>query len=166
MAGVNKVILVGNLGDDPESRSLNNGGEVVNLRVATSENWKDKDGNRQERTEWHRVVIFNENLGRVAKSYLRKGSKVYLEGQIQTRKWTDQSGADRYSTEIVLQRFRGELVLLDSRGGGGGGGGDEYGGGYDGGSSGFGGSGGGGGSRPQSRPAPAFDSDLDDDVPF
>ncbi|HYI41217.1 MAG TPA: single-stranded DNA-binding protein [Allosphingosinicella sp.] len=168
MAGVNKVILVGNLGDDPESRSLNNGGEVVNLRVATSENWKDKDGNRQERTEWHRVVIFNENLGRVAKSYLRKGSKVYLEGQIQTRKWTDQSGADRYSTEVVLQRFRGDLVLLDSRGGGGGGGGgggEEYGGGYDSGSSGFGGSGG-GGSRPQSRPAPAFDSDLDDDVPF
>ena len=167
MAGVNKVILVGNLGDDPESRSLNNGGEVVNLRVATSESWKDRDGQRQERTEWHRVVIFNENLGKVAKSYLRKGSKVYLEGQIQTRKWTDQSGADRYSTEIVLQRFRGELVLLDSRGGGGGGGGGDYGGGYDdGGSSGFGGSGGGGGSRPQSRPAPAFDSDLDDDVPF
>jgi single-strand DNA-binding protein len=166
MAGVNKVILVGNLGDDPESRSLNNGGEVVNLRVATSENWKDKDGNRQERTEWHRVVIFNENLGRVAKSYLRKGSKVYLEGQIQTRKWTDQSGADRYSTEVVLQRFRGELVLLDSRGGGGGGGGEDFGGGYDSGSSGFGGGGGGGGSRPQSRPAPAFDSDLDDDVPF
>ena len=165
MAGVNKVILVGNLGDDPESRSLNNGGEVVNLRVATSESWKDKDGQRQERTEWHRVVIFNENLGRVAKSYLRKGSKVYLEGQIQTRKWTDQSGADRYSTEIVLQRFRGELVLLDARGGGGGGGGDYAGGGYDGGSSGFGG-GGGGGSRPQSRPQPAFDSDLDDDVPF
>jgi single-strand DNA-binding protein len=165
MAGVNKVILVGNLGDDPESRSLNNGGEVVNLRVATSENWKDKDGNRQERTEWHRVVIFNENLGRVAKSYLRKGSKVYLEGQIQTRKWTDQSGADRYSTEVVLQRFRGELVLLDSRGGGGGGG-EDFGGGYDSGSSGFGGGGGGGGSRPQPRPAPAFDSDLDDDVPF
>ncbi len=163
MAGVNKVILVGNLGDDPESRSLNNGGEVVNLRVATSENWKDKDGNRQERTEWHRVVIFNENLGRVAKSYLRKGSKVYLEGQIQTRKWTDQSGADRYSTEVVLQRFRGELVLLDSRGGGGGGG-QDFGGGDDGGSSGFGG--GGGGSRPQSRPQPAFGSDLDDDVPF
>jgi single-strand DNA-binding protein len=163
MAGVNKVILVGNLGDDPESRSLNNGGEVVNLRVATSENWKDKDGNRQERTEWHRVVIFNENLGRVAKSYLRKGSKVYLEGQIQTRKWTDQSGADRYSTEVVLQRFRGELVLLDSRGGGGGGGQDFGGGDHEGGSSGFGGS---GGSRPQSRPAPAFDSDLDDDVPF
>ena len=165
MAGVNKVILVGNLGDDPESRSLNNGGEVVNLRVATSETWKDKDGQRQERTEWHRVVIFNENLGRVAKSYLRKGSKVYLEGQIQTRKWTDQSGADRYSTEIVLQRFRGELVLLDSRGGGGGGGGgDDFGGGYE---SGGGGGFGGGGSRPQQRPAPAaFDSDLDDDVPF
>jgi single-strand DNA-binding protein len=163
MAGVNKVILVGNLGDDPEVRSLNNGGEVVNMRVATSENWKDKEGNRQERTEWHRVVIFNENLGRVAKSYLKKGSKVYLEGQIQTRKWQDQSGQDKYSTEIVLQRFRGELVLLDSRGGGGGGGGfggDDYGasGGND-----F----GGGGSRPQSRPqAAAFDSDLDDDVPF
>jgi single-strand DNA-binding protein len=160
MAGVNKVILVGNLGDDPESRSLNNGGEVVNLRVATSENWKDKEGNRQERTEWHRVVIFNENLGRVAKSYLRKGSKVYLEGQIQTRKWTDQSGADRYSTEVVLQRFRGELVLLDSRGGGGGGG-EDFGGGQE-----SGGGFGGGGSRPQSCPQPAFDSDLDDDVPF
>ena len=161
MAGVNKVILVGNLGDDPEARSLNNGGEVVNLRVATSENWKDKDGNRQERTEWHRVVIFNENLGRVAKNYLRKGSKVYLEGQIQTRKWQDQSGADRYSTEIVLQRFRGELVLLDSRGDGGGsrgGGGGDYG-------DDFGGSG--TGTRTQSRPQPAaFDTDLDDDVPF
>ncbi|HEY0112394.1 MAG TPA: single-stranded DNA-binding protein [Allosphingosinicella sp.] len=165
MAGVNKVILVGNLGDDPESRSLNNGGEVVNLRVATSETWKDKDGQRQERTEWHRVVIFNENLGRVAKSYLRKGSKVYLEGQIQTRKWTDQSGQDKYSTEIVLQRFRGELVLLDSRGGGGGG--DDFGGGYEsGGGSGGGGFRGGAGGNRQSRPQPAFDSDLDDDVPF
>jgi single-strand DNA-binding protein len=163
MAGVNKVILVGNLGDDPESRSMSSGGEVVNLRVATSENWKDRDGNRQERTEWHRVVIFNENLGRVAKQYLKKGSKVYLEGQLQTRKWTDNSGQDKYSTEVVLQRFRGELVLLDSRGGGGGGGdyGDSYGGGAS-----SGGSGGSGGSRPQSRPAPAFDSDLDDDVPF
>src|SRR3954467_75600 len=120
MAGVNKVIQVGNLGADPEARSLNNGGEVVNLRVATSESWKSKEGKRQERTEWHQVVIFNENLGRVAKSYLRKGSKVYLEGQIQTRKWTDQSGNDRYTTEIVLQKFRGELVLLDSAGGGGG----------------------------------------------
>jgi single-strand DNA-binding protein len=161
MAGVNKVILVGNLGADPEARSLNNGGEVVNLRVATSEQWKDRDGNRQERTEWHQVVIFNENLGRVAKSYLRKGSKVYLEGQIQTRKWTDQSGNDRYTTEIVLQRFRGELVLLDSRDGGGGGrgafnedfGGDDFGGGTP--------------ARTQSRPQPAaFDTDLDDDVPF
>src|SRR5690348_16498650 len=132
MAGVNKVILVGNLGADPESRSFSNGGEVVNLRVATSETWKDRDGNRQERSEWHSVAIFNEGLGKVAKNYLRKGSKVYLEGQLQTRKWQDQSGADRYSTEIVLNRFRGELVLLDSRDGGGGGGsrgggfGDDY----------------------------------------
>ena len=159
MAGVNMVFLVGYLGDVPEVRSLNNGGEVVNLRVATSETWKDKEGNRQERTEWHRVVIFNENLGRVAKSYLKKGSKVYLEGQIQTRKWQDQSGQDKYSTEVVLQRFRGELVLLDSRGGGGGGGGDY--GDSQSGSSDF-----GGGQRQQSRPVPAFDSDLDDDVPF
>ena len=118
MAGVNKVILVGNLGADPEAGHFSNGGEVVNLRVATSETWKDRDGNRQEKTEWHSVAIFNENLGRVAKSYLRKGSKVYLEGQIQTRKWQDQSGADRYTTEIVLQKFRGELVLLDAREGG------------------------------------------------
>ena len=161
MAGVNKVILVGNLGADPESRSFQNGGEVVNLRVATSETWKDRDGNRQEKTEWHSVAIFNENLGRVAKSYLRKGSKVYLEGQIQTRKWQDQSGNDRYTTEIVLQRFRGELVLLDSREGAGGGrgafnedfGGDDF--------------GGGSSQRTQSRPQPAaFDSGLDDDVPF
>jgi single-strand DNA-binding protein len=160
MAGVNKVILVGNLGADPESRTFANGGEVVNLRVATSETWKDKDGNRQEKTEWHSVAIFNENLGRVAKSYLKKGSKVYLEGQIQTRKWQDQSGNDRYTTEIVLQRFRGELVLLDSREGGAGGGGGR---GFD---EDF-GSGGGGSSRPQSRPQPAtFDNDLDDDVPF
>lgn len=162
MAGVNKVILVGNLGADPESRSFSNGGEVVNLRIATSENWKDRDGNRQERTEWHSVAIFNENLGRVAKSYLRKGSKVYIEGQLQTRKWQDQSGNDRYTTEIVLQKFRGELVLLDSREGAGGGRGsfnDSY--------EDFGGGGGGGSSRPQSRPQPAaFDTDLDDDVPF
>ena len=163
MAGVNKVILVGNLGADPEARSLNNGGEVVNLRVATSESWNDKaSGQRQERTEWHQVVIFNENLGRVAKNYLRKGSKGYLEGQIQTRKWQDQSGNDRYSTEIVLNRFRGELVLLDSRDGGGGGSrGGGVGNDYDD------MSGGAGGSRPQSRPQPAaFDTDLDDDVPF
>ncbi len=162
MAGVNKVILVGNLGADPEVRSLNSGGEVVELRVATSETWKDRDGNRQERTEWHRVVIFNENLGRVAKNYLRKGSKVYLEGQIQTRKWQGQDGQDRYTTEIVLQRFRGELVLLDSRGGGGGGG--DYGGGHEG-SGGF-----GGGTRtPASSPASGgggFSEDLDDDIPF
>ena len=163
MAGVNKEILVGNLGADPEARSLNNGGEVVNLRVATSENWKDKDGNRQERTEWHQVVIFNENLGRVAKSYLRKGSKVYLEGQIQTRKWTDNQGNDKYTTEVVLQRFRGELVLLDSRDGGGGGGGRDFAGGED-----FGGGySSGGGAQRQQRPQPAaFDTDLDDDVPF
>jgi single-strand DNA-binding protein len=168
MAGVNKVILVGNLGADPESRSFSNGGEVVNLRIATSETWKDRDGNRQEKTEWHTVAIFNENLGRVAKSYLKKGSKVYLEGQLQTRKWQDQTGNDRYSTEIVLQKFRGELVLLDAREGGGGGGGNFGGGGADygsGGGSSYGG--GGGGSKPQSRPQPAaFDTDLDDDVPF
>jgi len=161
MAGVNKVILVGNLGADPEARSLNNGGEVVNMRVATSESWKDKSGERQERTEWHNVVIFNENLGRVAKSYLRKGSKVYLEGQIQTRKWSDKDGNDRYTTEVVLQRFRGELVLLDSRGEGGGSFGGGSSGGYDD------DYGGGGGQRTQSRPQPAaFDTDLDDDVPF
>ena len=165
MAGVNKVILVGNLGADPEARSLPSGSEVVNLRVATSENWKDKDGNRQERTEWHRVTIFNENLGRVAKNYLRKGSKVYLEGQLQTRKWTDQAGVEKFSTEVVLQNFRGELVLLDAREGGGGGGGSRGGGGdfaddFGGGSS------SGGGARSQ-RPQPAaFDTDLDDDVPF
>ena len=158
MAGVNKVILVGNLGADPEARSLNSGGEVVNMRVATSEQWKDRDGNRQERTEWHNVVIFNENLGRVAKSYLRKGSKVYLEGQLQTRKWQDQSGNDKYTTEVVLQRFRGELVLHDSKGEGGSGGV-------------FGGGGYGddvvGGQQRQQRPQPAtFDNDLDDDVPF
>lgn len=144
MAGVNKVILVGNLGQDPESRSFSNGGEVVNLRIATSETWKDKDGNRQEKTEWHTVAIFNENLGRVAKSYLRKGSKVYLEGQLQTRKWQDQAGADRYSTEIVLQKFRGELVLLDARSAG---------------------DGSQGAPQPSGN-AQAFDSDLDSDVPF
>lgn len=165
MAGsVNKVILVGNLGADPEVRNLPSGGKVVNLSVATSENWKDKNtGERREKTEWHRVVIFSEGLARVAESYLRKGSKVYLEGQLQTRKWTDQSGNDKYTTEIVLQRFRGELVLLDSRDGGGGGGrdfagGEDFGGGYGGTS---------GGGQRQQRPQPAaFDTDLDDDVPF
>src|SRR4051812_11423174 len=118
MAGsVNKGILVGNLGKDPETRRLNSGDPVVNLRIATSENWKDKaTGERKERTEWHNVVIFNENLARVAEQYLKKGSKVYIEGQLQTRKWQDQSGQERYSTEIVVNRFRGELTLLDRAG--------------------------------------------------
>jgi single-strand DNA-binding protein len=121
MAGsVNKVILIGNLGRDPEVRSFPNGGKVVNLRIATSENWRDKQsGERRERTEWHSVAIFNENLGRIAEQYLRKGSKVYLEGQLETRKWQDQSGQDRYSTEVVLRQFRGEITLLDGRGEGG-----------------------------------------------
>ena len=171
MAGsVNKVILVGNLGRDPEVRSFQNGGKVVNLRIATSENWKDKNsGERKERTEWHSVAIFDENLARVAEQYLKKGSTVYIEGQLETRKWQDQSGADRYSTEVVLRPFRSSLTMLGGRGDGGGGtGGDDQGGdfggggrgGYGGGSSGGGGygggrSGGGGGS-----------SDLDDDIPF
>jgi single-strand DNA-binding protein len=172
---VNKVILVGNLGADPTSRSFQNGGKVVNLRIATSETWKDKSsGERKEKTEWHSVAIFNDNLARIAEQYLRKGSKVYIEGQLQTRKWQDQSGADRYSTEIVLQGFNGTLTLLDKPGGGGSSdgwsGGDDRGG-YDedrggGGRSGGGSSFGGGGRGGQSRPAPAFDSDLDDDVPF
>jgi single-strand DNA-binding protein len=164
MAGsVNKVILVGNLGADPEARSLGSGGEVVNLRLATTETWNDREGQRQERTEWHRVVIFNENLGKVAKQYARKGSKVYIEGQLQTRKWTDQSGQDKYSTEVVLQRFRGELQLLDRREGGGGAGG---GGGWGEEDNAFGGGRSGGGGR---APAPAqtgLSDDLDDDVPF
>ena len=120
MAGsVNKVILVGNLGKDPEVRRLNSGDPVVSFSLATSESWRDKtSGERKERTEWHNIVIFNENLGKIAEQYCKKGSKVYIEGQLQTRKWQDQSGADRYTTEIVLTRFRGELTLLDSRGGG------------------------------------------------
>src|SRR5580698_8065250 len=124
MAGsVNKVILVGNLGKDPEVRRLTSGDPVVNLSIATSESWRDKaSGERKEKTEWHRVVIFNENLAKVAEQYLRKGSKVYLEGQLQTRKYTDKDGTEKYSTEIVLQRFRGELTLLDGRNGGEGGG--------------------------------------------
>lgn len=116
MAGsVNKVILVGNLGADPEARTMQSGDKLVNLSIATSETWKDKNGDRQERTEWHRVVIFNDRLADVAERFLRKGSKVYLEGQLQTRKWQDQNGADRYSTEIVLQRYRGELTMLDGK---------------------------------------------------
>ena len=176
MAGsVNKVILVGNLGRDPESRSFQSGGKVVELRIATSESWKDRgSGERKEKTEWHTVKIFSEGLANVAERYLRKGSKVYLEGALTTRKWQDQSGADRYSTEVVLQGFNATLVMLDGRGEGGGSGGFGGGGGDfeedrggGGGRGGFGGGGGGyGGSRTGSRPAPAFDSDLDDDVPF
>lgn len=174
MAGsVNKVILVGNLGRDPEVRSFQNGGKVCNLRIATSETWKDRNtGERREKTEWHTVAIFQEGLVRVAEQYLRKGSKVYIEGQLQTRKWQDQSGADRYSTEVVLQGFGGTLVMLDPRGGGEGGGfggggqgggfggGGDYGGGYD--DQGYGGGSGGGGGG-QSRP-PA--RDIDDEIPF
>ncbi len=171
MAGsVNKVILVGNLGRDPEVRRLNSGSPVVNLRVATSENWRDKNtGERQERTEWHNVVIFNENLAKIAEQYLKKGSKVYVEGQLQTRKWQDQSGQDKYTTEVVLTRFRGELTLLDGRNDGGqmsergsdfgraspmeaGGGGGRRGG--------SGGSGGGGGG------SPSYAEELDDEIPF
>ncbi len=172
MAGsVNKVILIGNLGRDPEVRSMQSGDEVCNLALATSESWRDKQsGERREKTEWHRVVIFNENLVRVAKQYLRKGSKVYIEGQLQTRKYTDQQGVERYSTEIVLQRFRGELTMLDGRseGGGSGGGGDYGGGSGGGGGDDFGGgrSSGGGGGR---GPGADFDSgpaDLDDEIPF
>ena len=175
MAGsVNKVILVGNLGADPEIRSLNSGDRVANLRIATSETWRDKSsGERKEKTEWHRVVIFNDNLVKVAEQYLKKGSKVYIEGSIQTRKWTDQSGVEKFSTEVVLQKFRGELTMLDGRGDGerdsSGGGGGDYGGGYGGGSggSGSGGGGFGGGQRNQSSgPRENFSADLDDEIPF
>lgn len=177
MAGsVNKVILVGNLGADPEIRRLNSGDPVVNLRIATSETWRDKNsGERKEKTEWHSVVIFNDNLAKVAEQYLKKGAKVYLEGQLQTRKWQDQSGQDRYTTEVVLQKFRGELQMLDGRGQGEGGTysgggrgsdfgqsgpGDDYasrGGGGGGGGQRSGGGGGGGGG---------FSRDLDDEIPF
>lgn len=158
MAGsVNKVTLIGNLGRDPEVRTMQNGGKLCNMSVATSERWRDKNsGDMQEKTEWHRVVIFDEKLVDVAERYLRKGSKVYLEGQLQTRKWTDQSGQEKYSTEVVLQRFRGTLVMLDSRGEGGGdysgGGGSDY-------NQGGGGSSGGGGGAPAG-------GDLDDEIPF
>ncbi|WP_412562619.1 single-stranded DNA-binding protein [Thalassobius sp. MITS945101] len=172
MAGsVNKVILVGNLGRDPEVRSFQNGGKVCNLRIATSETWKDRNtGERRERTEWHSVAIFSEGLVRVAEQYLRKGSKIYLEGKLQTRKWQDQSGQDRYSTEVVLQGFDATLVMLDGRGEGGGGqggygGGDQGGyggGGYDQGGYGGGNQGGGQGGGQQSTPS----RDLDDEIPF
>jgi single-strand DNA-binding protein len=147
MAGsVNKVILVGNLGKDPEVRRMQSGDPVVNLSVATSETWRDKaSGERKEKTEWHRVVIFNKNLAEVAEKYLRKGSKVYVEGSLQTRKWTDKDGQEKYSTEIVLQNFRGELTMLDTKGGGEGGGGRSF-----------------GGDAPAS-----FDrSEMDDEIPF
>jgi single-strand DNA-binding protein len=164
MAGsVNKVILVGNLGADPEVRSMQSGDKLVNLSVATSETWRDRQsGERREKTEWHRVVIFNENLVKVAEQYLRKGSKVYLEGALQTRKWQDQNGQDRYSTEVVLQKYRGELTMLDGRN-------DRQGGdaGYGGQSGGYSAGQGGGQSMPQDRgPAPAIGSDIDDDIPF
>src|ERR1700748_616229 len=155
MAGsVNKVILIGNLGADPEIRSLTSGDRVANLRIATSESWRDRSsGERKEKTEWHRVVVFNENIVKVCEQYLRKGAKVYVEGSIQTRKWTDQSGVEKYSTEIVLQKFRGELTMLAGRGAGEGGG-----------------SGGGGsssGPRAQSSaPREDFSADLDDEIPF
>jgi single-strand DNA-binding protein len=167
MAGsVNKVILVGNLGRDPEVRTFQNGGKVCNLRIATSENWKDRNtGERRERTEWHSVAIFQEGLVRVAEQYLRKGSKVYIEGQLQTRKWQDQSGQDRYSTEVVLQGYGGTLVMLDGRGEGGQGGG----GGYSGGQSQGGGYGGGQGGGYDSGPSyggPQGGGDIDDEIPF
>ncbi|WP_375288365.1 single-stranded DNA-binding protein [Sphingomonas sp.] len=179
MAGsVNKVILVGNLGRDPESRSFQNGGKVVNLRIATSETWKDRNsGERKERTEWHSVAIFNEGLANVAERYLRKGSKVYIEGALQTRKWQDQSGQDRYSTEVVLQGFNSVLTMLDGAPGGGGGagggrddwgGGDDFGGGAPRGGQGGARSGGGqrGGYGQGGGQGGGFADDLDDDVPF
>ncbi len=162
MAGsVNKVILVGNLGRDPEIRSTQDGTRVANLSVATSESWRDKaSGERKERTEWHRVVIFNDRLVEIAEKYLKKGSKIYIEGALQTRKWTDNSGQERYSTEVVLQKFRGELTMLDGRGGGGEGGyaesapAEEYAGA---------GSRGGSPARGERRPPV---QDLDDEIPF
>lgn len=175
MAGsVNKVILIGNLGRDPEIRSMQNGQKVANLALATSETWRDRQsGERKERTEWHRVVIFNENLIEVAEKYLRKGSKLYIEGSLQTRKWQDQGGQEKYTTEIVLQRFRGELTMLDGRNeGGGGGSGGGSGGGYDSGpddyySGGSGGAGGGAGGGSGNAPRGGGGAnDLDDEIPF
>ena len=157
MAGsINKVILIGNLGRDPEIRTMQNGGRVCNLSLATSETWRDKQsGERREKTEWHRVVVFNDALVTVCERYLRKGSKIYIEGQIETRKYTDQSGQERYTTEIVLRPYRGELTMLDGRGeSGGGGGGGDYGGERD-----------YGAPAQAERRAPAAD-DLDDDIPF
>ena len=161
MAGsVNKVILVGNLGRDPEVRSMQDGRSMVNMSVATSETWRDRQsGERKERTEWHRVVIFNEKLAEVAQKFVKKGSKVYVEGRLSTRKWTDQSGQERYTTEVVIPRFGGALTMLDGRGGGGDGGGMGGGGPDDD----LGGGSSGGGGRPASRGSKA---ELDDDIPF
>jgi single-strand DNA-binding protein len=175
MAGsVNKVILVGNLGADPEIRRTQDGRPIVNLRVATTDTWRDKgSGERKERTEWHRVVIFSEGLAKVAEQYLKKGARVYLEGQLQTRKWQDQGGQDRYSTEVVLQNFSSQMVLLDRAGGGGGGGGGGFGGDDNGSdfgtSSGSSGASGGGRSAPARQPAMAGAGrrdDMDDEIPF
>ncbi|TCH97347.1 single-stranded DNA-binding protein [Roseococcus sp. SYP-B2431] len=171
MAGVNKVIILGRLGKDPEVRNFQNGGKVVNLRLATSERFKDREGNQQERTEWHSVAIFNEKLGEIAERYLKKGSEVYIEGQLETRKWQDQSGADKYTTEIVLRQFRGELALIGGRASGGGDSGEEreYGGGGASRSGGYGER----SSAPARGGAPksgGWDSgkkaDMDDDIPF
>jgi single-strand DNA-binding protein len=166
MAGsLNKVILIGNLGKDPEVRRMGSGDPVVNLRIATSESWRDKQtGERREKTEWHSVVIFNDQLAKVAEQYLRKGMKVYIEGQLQTRKWTDQNNQERYSTEIVLQKYRGEMQMLDGKGQSPGGG--EFGdsGGY--GAMDDGGYGGGGKKRVAEGPRESFSSDLDDEIPF
>jgi single-strand DNA-binding protein len=163
MAGsVNKVILIGNLGRDPEVRTFNNGGKVCNLSIATSESWRDKaTGERKDKTEWHRVSIYNERLADVAEKYLKKGAKVYIEGQLETRKYTDKDGVEKYTTEVVLRQFRGELTMLDGRGGGGGGGGgpDED---FGNGGGGMGGGGPSGGSRGGGRKQDI----LDDDVPF
>jgi len=175
MAGsLNKVMLIGNLGADPEIRSFQNGGKVCNLRIATSEQWKDRDGQRQERTEWHTVAIFSEGLVNVCERYLKKGSKVFVEGQLQTRKWQDQNGQDRYSTEVVLRGFNGTLTMLDGPGGGSGsgGGGQRGGGNWDQGGGTGGASGGGsswnqgGGGSGGSSGGSNFSDDLDDDIPF
>lgn len=162
MAGsVNKVILVGNLGKDPEIRRTQDGRPIANLSVATSETWRDKaTGERKEKTEWHRVVIFSEGLAKVAEQYLKKGAKVYIEGQLQTRKWTDQSGVEKYSTEVVLQGFNANLTMLEGRGGGGGGFADDGGGGD------FGVSGPSSSAPRRAVPAGARNSDMDDDIPF
>jgi len=171
MAGsVNKVILIGNLGRDPEVRSFQNGGKVVNLRIATSETWRDKQtGERKERTEWHSVAIFNEGIAKIAEQYLKKGSTVYIEGSLETRKWQDQSGQDKYTTEIVLRPYNGNLTLLGGRDGGSGGGGYDDRGGYDEGGQGGGGSssgGGRGGFGGGSSSGGGGRSDMDDEIPF